>query len=113
MKICYFNLTEKIHTRDSVYIDGLKKLGVEIVDCRDWSPGLRKFWNLYKKHRALKNDYDVMFIGFSGHILVPFARLISRKKVVFNAMSSLFDGAFWSNKKTRGFLGWRVVFIWL
>lgn len=112
MKILYFNLVEKIHTRDSVYLNGLKKLGVEIVECRDWSPGLKKFRNLYKKHRALKNDYDVLLVGFSGHILVPFARLISRKKIIFNALSSLYDGIIMSRKK-YGFLGWRVVYCWL
>lgn len=112
MKICYFNLVEKIHTRDAVYLNGLKRLGVEITECRDWSPGFKKFWNLYKKHKALKNDYDVLMVGFSGHILVPFARLISRKKVVFNALSSLYDGIILSRKK-YGFLGVRVPYVWM
>ncbi|MDP3954685.1 MAG: glycosyltransferase [bacterium] len=86
--------------------------GVEIIDCRDWTPGIKKFWNLYKKHRALKNNYDLLFIGFSGHILVPFAKLISDKKIVFDALGSLYDGIIMSRKK-YGFLGWRILYVWL
>src|SRR3990167_8493640 len=112
MKVLYFNLTQNIHTRDTVYLNGLKKLGIEIIECRDWSPGLRKFWNLYKKHKALKNNYDILLVGFSGHILVPFTRLISRKKVIFNALGSLYDGIILSRKK-YGLLGWRIIYVWL
>ncbi len=112
MKILYLNLTEKIHTRDSVYLNGLKKLGVNIIECRDWSPGLKKFWNLYKKHNALKDAYDIILVGFSGHILVPFAKLISPKPVIFNALSSLYDGIIISRKK-YGFLGWQIIYCWL
>lgn len=112
MKVLYFNLTENIHTRDAVYLSGLKKLGIEVIECRDWTPGLKKFWNLYRKHKTLKDEYDFLFVGFAGHILVPFARIISRKKIVFNALGSLYDGIVLSRKK-YGFLGLRVPYTWL
>src|SRR3989344_1745112 len=112
MRICYFTLNKTTLTRDIVYLNGLRNLGVEIIECRDYSPGLKKFWNLWKKHKTLNNNYDLLLIGFSGHILVPFARLISSKKIVFNALSSLYDGVIGSRKK-YGFLGWRMAYCWL
>src|SRR3989338_11408421 len=92
MKICYFPLTNNIPPRDIVYLDGLKENGVEIIECKDHSPSWRKFLTLYKKHKLIKIDYDILMVGYTAHILVPFARLISRKKIVFNALSSLYEG---------------------
>lgn len=112
MKICYFTLTKTTPTRDIVYLNGLRNLGVEIIECRDYSPGLKKFWRLWQKHKALNNNYDIVLVGFSGHILVPFARIISKKKIVFNALSSMYDGIIGSRKK-YGFLGWRIPYCWL
>ena len=79
MRICYFTLTKDIPARDAVYLSGFKQNGVELIECKDNTPGFKKFINLYKKHRAIQDKYDVMFIGYTAHILVPFARLITNK----------------------------------
>src|SRR3989344_7199235 len=110
--LCYINLTSTIPPRDAIYFKGLRESGVKIIECRDSSPSWKKFWVIFKKHRAVKNDYDILWVGYSGHILVPFARLISRKKIVFNSMGSLYDGIIESRKK-YGFLGLRMPYIWL
>ena len=109
MKICYFTLTTTTPTRDIVILNGLRNLGVEIIECRDFSPGLKKFWRLWQKHRALHGQYDILLVGFSGHILVPFARLISRKKIVFNTLGALYNGVIDSRKK-YGFLRLRALY---
>ena len=101
MKICYLNLTSYIPARDAVYLRGLKENGVEILECRDDSPGLAKFLKLYKKHKSLCGKYDVMLVGYTAHILVPFARLITNKKVVFNALCSLYEGVIISREKEK------------
>lgn len=112
MKICYLTLTTSVPTRDAVYLQGLRNLSVEILECRDYTPGIKKFWHLWQKHQALHDDYDALLVGYAGHILVPFARLISKKKIVFNALGSLTDGVIGSRKK-YGFLGWRVIYCWI
>ena len=109
---CYMNLTSSIPPRDAIYLNGLRENGARVIECRDNSPSWKKFWVILQKHRAVKNDYDILWVGYSGHILVPFARLISRKKIVFNSMGSLYDGIIGSRRK-YGFLGWRVPYIWL
>lgn len=112
MRICYFTLTRNIPPRDAVYLNGLKENGAEIIECKDHSPSWRKFWALYKKHRLIKNDYDVLVTGYTAHILVPFARLISRKKIVFNALSSLYEGIIVSRGQSSPF-SFRGIYCWL
>lgn len=90
MKICYFGIYDPEFSRNKIYISGLRKLGVEIMECRDNSPGPLKFWRLWMKHRKIGN-YDAMIVGYPGHMAVPFAKLISNKKVIADLLGSLYD----------------------
>jgi len=92
MKICYFGIYNPNFGRNKTYIGGLKQNGVEIVECRDTSKGLMKFWRLWRKHQLLKNDYDYMIVGYPGHIIVPFAKIISKKPIIFDALCTLYEG---------------------
>ena len=92
MKICYINLTKEIPSRDAVYLRGLKENGAEVVEIMNSSPGLIKFWRIFKRHRIIRKNYDIALVGYTAHILVPFVRLISNKKIVFNALGSLYEG---------------------
>ena len=73
-------------------MDGLRQNEVEIIECRDDSPGLKKYWNLWVKHRAIKNNYDFMIVGYPGHLVVPLAKIISKKPVIFDALCTLYEG---------------------
>lgn len=78
---------------------GLRELGIEIVECRDTSPNIIKFWRLWKKHRILKNNYDYLVVGYPGHAVVWFAQLLSRKPVVFDALCTMYEGVMISRKE--------------
>jgi len=112
MRICYFSFTENIPSRDAIYLNGFRKNDVEIVECRDWTRGWKKIPALYYKHKKLKNNYDILWIGYSGHLLVVFARLISKKPVIFNALASLYEGMVLA-RGHRGFLGIKALWYWL
>ncbi len=113
MRICYLNLTSYIPARDAVYLRGLKENGVEILECRDDSPGLIKFIKLYKKHKELRGKYDIMLVGYTAYILVPFARIITNKKVIFNALCSLYEGNIISRGRTSWLLPFQAAYTWL
>ena len=89
--LCYFGIYNPVSPRDKVYLDGLKKGGVQILECVDNSRGLLKFFRLAKKHRALKNKYDILWVGYLSTMVVPLAWLISRKRIIFNALDSWYD----------------------
>lgn len=92
MKICYFGIYNPLFSRNKIYQKGLRENGVEIIECRDTSGGVLKYFNLFFKHWKIRNDYDVMVVGYTGHVVVPFAKLISKKKVVLDALCSLYEG---------------------
>ncbi|MEI6843436.1 MAG: glycosyltransferase [bacterium] len=109
MKICYFGIYNPEFSRNKIYQKGLRENDVEIIDCSDRSSGFKKYWNLWKKHREIKNDYDAMVVGYPGHIITPFAKLLSSKKVVLDALCSLYEGEiisrnsaeWWSPKRLK------------
>jgi|SRR3989344_1487785 len=116
MKICYFGIYTPDFGRNNVYLSGLKANGIEVVECRDTSPHILKYWRLWQKHEAIKNQYDVMIVGYPGHLVVPIAKLISRKKVVFDALCTLYEGEMISRGKYRfNFImrGWLLLVDWL
>lgn len=101
MTILYFGSYDPNYSRNRVLIDGLRQNGVEVIECRDNSPGFRKFINLYKKLWQLRGRYDVMVVGFLGQQIVPFARLITLKPIVFDAFLSLYDSNVFDRKTVK------------
>jgi len=57
----------------------------------------------------IRNQYDIFFIGFRGHEILPFIRLIlgSRKKLIFDAFVSVYDTLCNDRKRFKpgGFFG--------
>ncbi|MFA6295376.1 MAG: glycosyltransferase family 4 protein [Candidatus Paceibacterota bacterium] len=72
-------------------MNGLKKAGIEIIECRDDGSRFAKYLNLWKKHEIIKNDYDAMIVGYGGHVIVPFAKLISKKPIIADLLGSFKD----------------------
>lgn len=91
MKVLYFGTYDSGYARNRVLINGLKQNGVRVIECQDNSPGIKKFLNLFRKYRQLKEEYDVVVVGFLGQQIVPFAKLITRKPIIFDAFTSLYD----------------------
>jgi len=112
MKICYFGTYESDYIRNRVLISGLEQNGVEVIHCRDTAPGLKKYINLWRKHKLIKNDYDVMIVGFSGQAMMPLAKILSRKKIVFDGLVPLHDAIVYNHKSIRP-ISLRALYYWL
>lgn len=110
-RICYFGIYKAVAPRDKVYLDGVKKLGFSVVECVDNSAGFSKFFRLAKKHRVLENSYDILWVGYLSTILVSLARLVSRKKIVFNALSSWYENTVLDRESYARFSP-KAIFIW-
>ena len=90
MTICYFGNYQKEYPRNSVLIQGLKQNDVAVLECQTRQTGFKKFISLWWQHQKIKNKYDVLIVGFAGHALMWFAKLITRKPIVFDAFVSLY-----------------------
>ncbi len=94
-----------VFPRTRIYSAGLRVHDIDVLECRDDSPGFMKYWHLWQKHRNIRNSYDVLIIGYLEHILVPFARIISSKPILVDMLGSLADAEFHSHDSGR----WRMV----
>ena len=58
-----------------------------------------KYLYLFWKHWKIRNKYDFLIVGYPGHVVVPFAKLISKKPVILDALCSLYEGVIISREK--------------
>jgi len=115
MTICFFGDYDPNYARNRVLIHGLKENGVEVLECHVASDNPRKFRDLIKKHKLMYNKYDLMIVGYSSAFsrsLVPLAKLISRKPVVWDAFFSVYDAWVFDKKVVRPH-GPKAVYYWL
>jgi glycosyltransferase involved in cell wall biosynthesis len=99
MKICYFG-DYQITGRTKVLRLALEKKGIEIIDCHSEKKGIAFYSDLWKKVRALQNDFDVLFIGNSGpsNFLPLFAQCVTSKPIVWEPMFSIYDNYVFDRK---------------
>ena len=124
MRVCYFGTytMEECYPRNRVIIEGLRKNGVEVIECHaelwkgtsekiegitDWfsvfrqsARILRTYLNLIKQYRRVGN-YDVLIVGYAGHIDIFLAKILNlfrKKPLIFDAFLSLYDTAVMDRK---------------
>jgi len=90
MTICFFGNYIKDYPRVAVMRNGFQENGVEILECQTRERGIKKYWSLWRQHKKIKNKYDFIIVMMGGQTLVWFAKLLTKKKVVFDAFSSLY-----------------------
>jgi len=98
--------------RDQVLLRGLEKNGVKVIYCIDSSWFIFKFIRLAKKHWELRDEYDFMFVGYLSNIAVPLARILSQKKVIYNAGHSMYEGIVLDREEVSR-LSPKAFYIWL
>lgn len=91
MKICFFGIYDPSYSRNNIILSGLKKAGVDVVERRaDWRDHWR-YVKLWKSIRALKNQYDCVYVAYPSPVATIVARLASRKLVISDAFYSMFE----------------------
>jgi len=89
--ICYFGTYRPDFSRSNVYINGLKIMGVKIIECNTDKLGIGQYLELIRKFREIKENLDVIIIGYPGYSLVPLARLLTKKPIIFDALCSMYE----------------------
>lgn len=90
MRICYINFSLN-NPRDQITLRGLRENGVVVKEIADNTPGWKKYVHIARDYRACERDCDVVMVGFAGSVLVIFMRLLTRKKIIYNALSTFYD----------------------
>lgn len=108
MKICYINFNLN-NPRDQITLRGLRENGIIIKEIADKTPGWKKYINIAREYRAVRKDYDLIMVGYTGSILVIFMKLLAQKKIVYNALATFYDSMIVSRQKGKIF---SLSFIW-
>lgn len=112
MKICFFGIFNNQYNRNAVLIKGLRRHGVDVVECSSSEKGIKKYIDLIKKHKKIKERYDILFVAFPGQSVMLLARLLTRKKIVFDAFTSVYDSAV-NDRKVVGKYSFKAAYYWL
>lgn len=91
MTVCYFGNYDPEFSRNKIYVYGLKKKGVNVIECRTKNGGFLKYIDLFVSHWKIRNKYDFLIVGYPDRVSVLLARLISRRPVIFNALCSMYE----------------------
>ncbi|MBI4119963.1 MAG: glycosyltransferase [Parcubacteria group bacterium] len=105
MTICYFGSYNRDYSRNRIIIKGLRKNGVNVIECHERAAGFKKLVSLFRKHRRIRDSYDIMIVGFAGQGMALFARLITRKPIVLDAFYSLYNTVV-EDRKLHAKLSW-------
>ena len=114
MRVCYFGTYRANYSRNQIMIEGLRRNGVEVVECHErlwrsledrvdlasggwlrpgfWRRALRTYARLLRRYRRV-GDYDVLIVGYPGQFDVFLARLLSRlrrKPLVWDIFMSIY-----------------------
>ena len=114
MRVCYFGTYREGYSRNQIMIEGLRRNGVEVVEChvqlwhgiddrvRTASGGwlrpaflarlVRTYRNLLRAYRET-SDYDVMVLGYPGQLDVFLGRLLTwlrGKPLVLDVFMSIY-----------------------
>lgn len=112
LRVCYFGTYRRDYSRNRILIEGLRQNGVEVLECHRqlwrgikdrvsvaggnwWRPEFLKrlfsvYWRLLADFRRL-DDFDVLVLGYPGHLDAPLARVLSwlrRKPLVMDVFMS-------------------------
>lgn len=96
LKVCYFGAYKLTYPRNLFYRDALRRLGVEVIECRV-STRQRTIWRAFNLLRQFwKEAYkaDILFVAEFNQTLVPLAWLLAKlhgMAVVFDPGLSFYD----------------------
>lgn len=114
--VCFFGIYDPSYARNRILKEGFERNGYRVVECRvdpATYRGLSKYVRLYSEFRKIKfQHFDHILVCFPGHSVVPLARILFGKRIIFDAFVSLYDSAVFDR---RVYSPWSVgaLYSWL
>ena len=94
-KVCFFGIYKSEFARNRVLIEGFKRHGFGVVECKvdpTELGSIEKYFALYREYRAIrKQKFDHIIVAFPAHAVVWFAWLLFGNRIIFDAWDSLYD----------------------
>jgi glycosyltransferase involved in cell wall biosynthesis len=91
LRVVWYGIYDPGYPRNDVLMSGLRSAGAEIIECRvDWKDK-KRHQKLRQQLRKLKGDYDLVYAAYPASMPVIWAKLLTRKPVVMDALYSMYD----------------------
>lgn len=87
----YYIQTKHNYAPDKRLVDGLRQNGHMVSTLSETNISVKKYFSLGRKFLANKETYDAVIIGYTLPHFVPLIRLLTIKKIVFNAIASQYE----------------------
>lgn len=91
MKILYLSFSNIDSSVNEVYIKGLRQNGVEVLSCWSNRGGFKKLFDIIKFYRRNHKNAYLIIVGDDSPGLVILIQLISGKKIIYNALCSVYE----------------------
>src|SRR3990167_5649967 len=91
MKVLYLSRSKLENSVNAVYIKGLRQNGVEVISFYSRGKGVKICLEAFKFLKKERSGADVLMVGYESPGLVFFLRLIWNKKLVYNALCSVYE----------------------
>jgi len=91
MRVLYISRSKLEHSVNAVYIKGLEKSGVQVIGFFVSQKGIRGYLEAIKFLKKRGKSGDVVIVGYDSPGFVILARIIGKKKVVYNALCSVYE----------------------
>ncbi len=88
MKILYASRSKLSHSVNAVYLKGLRANNINVEELFIQHKEYPDFIKYLFRHR---NSFDIILIGYDSPFLACLAKLFSNKKVVYNALCSVYE----------------------
>ena len=109
MKILYISRSKLNHSVNAVYIKGMR---ANNVDVRELFISRNEYFDLIKYLFKFRSSFDVIFVGYNSPNLVYLAKLFSNRKIVYNALCSVYERMIISRALSPRF-SVKAVYYWL
>ena len=97
--VLYFGVYDPNYARNWVLINGLRKNNVDVLELKR-KPERFALFKIFFDYLKLKQNYDVMIVGFPGQEVMFLARLLTwRKPIIFDVFTSHYGGYILDRKK--------------
>lgn len=90
-RIFYISFSHLEYSVNVVYLQGLEQNGVALHKLRLVKGKIREYGRILKEYWRNRKDFDLIMVGYDSPLLVIWARLISQKKIVYNALCSAYE----------------------
>ncbi len=100
IKICYIAGREATYTRTRTILEALKNNGYDVISCLPVDKSFFHYplllWHFFWKHK----DCQLIIVGFYGQLLLPWVKLFTNKKILFDLYVSTYDTMVYDRRVT-------------